>query len=108
MLGASWVPRRVHNPVLLFLGVFVSLVFFLLRKSLVFWVFSAYFTGFYRVREVVKILGVFEVFLGIYEKTKEKKHREVFDHWPPAGRLPPHQRGHRPKNFMFTCLHNSC
>ena len=41
-----------------------------------FWVFSAYFTGFLRVREVILILGVFEVFLGIYEKTKEKKDRE--------------------------------
>ena len=41
-----------------------------------FWVFVAYFTGFLRVREVMKILGVFEVFLGIYEKTKEKKDRE--------------------------------
>ena len=37
--------------------------------------FSAYFTGFLRVRKVRKILGVFEVFLGIFEKTKEKKDR---------------------------------
>ena len=59
-----------QNPVLLFLGVFVSLVF-----SLVFWVFSAHFSGFLRVRKVRKFLGVFEVFLGIFEKTKEKKDR---------------------------------
>ena len=36
---------------------------------------SAYFTGFLRVRKVRKILGVFEVFLGIFEKAKEKKDR---------------------------------
>ena len=64
------------SPVLLFLGVFVSLVFFLLRDSLVFLgCVSAYFPGFLRVRKVRKILGVFEVFLGIFEKTKEKKDR---------------------------------
>ena len=41
-----------------------------------FWVFSsAYFPGFLRVRKVRKIPGVFEVFLGIFEKTKEKKDR---------------------------------
>ena len=40
-----------------------------------FGVFSAYFPGFLRVRKVRKILGVFEVFLGIFEKTKEKKDR---------------------------------
>ena len=39
--------------------------------------FSAYFPGFSRVRKVRKILGVFEVFLGIFEKTKEKKDRVV-------------------------------
>ena len=37
--------------------------------------FSTYFPGFLRVREVRTILGVFEVFLGIFEKTKEKKDR---------------------------------
>ena len=41
-------------------------------------VFSAHFPGFLRVR-VVKILRVFEVFLGIFEKTKEKKDREFLD-----------------------------
>ena len=40
-----------------------------------FGVFSAYFPGFLRVRKVREILGVFEVFLGIFEKTKEKKDR---------------------------------
>ena len=39
--------------------------------------FSAYLTGFLRVRKVRKILGVFEVFLGVFEKTKEKKDREA-------------------------------
>ena len=34
------------HPVLLFLGVFVSLVFFLLRNSLVFLSVSAYLSGF--------------------------------------------------------------
>ena len=37
--------------------------------------FSGYFPGFLRVRKVREILGVFEVFLGIFEKTKEKKDR---------------------------------
>ena len=49
--------------------------------------FSAYFSGFLRVRKgvkAIKILGVFEVFLGIFEKTKEKKdragmHRNLFE-----------------------------
>ena len=54
---------------------FVSLVFLLLRKSLVFLGVFCLFPGFLRVREVTKILGVFEVFLGIFEKTKEKKDR---------------------------------
>ena len=40
-----------------------------------FWVFSAYFPGFLRVDQVRKILGVFEVFLGLFAKTKEKKDR---------------------------------
>ena len=40
-----------------------------------FWVYSAYFPRFLGVRQVRKILGVFEVFLGIFEKTKEKKDR---------------------------------
>ena len=38
-----------------------------------FGVFSAYFTGFLRVRKVSKILGVLGVFIGIFEKSKEKK-----------------------------------
>ena len=37
--------------------------------------FSAYFPGVLRVLKVRKSLGVFEVFLGIFEKTKEKKDR---------------------------------
>ena len=37
--------------------------------------FSACFTGFLRVRTARKILGIFEVFLGVFEKTKEKKGR---------------------------------
>ena len=39
--------------------------------------FSASFPGFLRVRKVRKILDVFEVFLGIFKKTKEKKDRVV-------------------------------
>ena len=38
---------------------------------------SAYFPGFLRVRKVRKTLGVFEVFLGIFEKTKEKKDKDI-------------------------------
>ena len=64
-------------PVLLFLGVFVSLVFLFLGISLVFLSVFCLFTGFSRVRMVRKILGVFEVFLGVFEKTKEKKDRVV-------------------------------
>ena len=37
--------------------------------------FSAYFAGFLRVRTVRKILDVFVVFLGAFEKNKEKKAR---------------------------------
>ena len=62
-------------PVLLSLGVFVSLVFFLLKISLVFWVFSAYFPRFLGGSQGEKILDGFEDFLGIFEKTKEKKDR---------------------------------
>ena len=38
-----------------------------------FGVFSAYFPGFLRVRQAREILGLFEVFLGVFEKTKERK-----------------------------------
>ena len=38
---------------------------------------SPYFPEFLRVRKVIKILGVFEVLLGIFKKTKEKKDRGV-------------------------------
>ena len=62
-----------------FFAVFVSLVFFLAWS---FGVFSAYFPGFLRVRnlnrKVREILGVFEVFLCIFKKTKEKKDRAEF------------------------------
>ena len=61
--------------VLLFLGVFVSLVFFLLGISLVFWSVFCSFPSVQKVRKVRKILAFFEVFLGIFEKTKEKKDR---------------------------------
>ena len=37
-----------------------------------FWVFSAPFPGFLRVRQVREILRVFEVFLGVFKKTKGK------------------------------------
>ena len=61
----------MHLPVPFFLGLFVSLVFFLLRNSLVFLSVLCLFSGFLRVCMARKILGVFEVFLGIFEKTKE-------------------------------------
>ena len=65
--------------VLLFLGVFFFpwCVSLLLRNSLLsFGVFSAYFPGFLRVCKVRKsLVGVFEVFLGIFEKIKERKDR---------------------------------
>ena len=66
-----------ENPVLLFLGVSVSLVFFLQQISLIsfFLVFSAYFTGILRVRKVRQILDVFEVFPWFFKRTKEKKDR---------------------------------
>ena len=60
--------HRTIHPVPLFLGFFGSLVFFLLGISLVFLgVFSFFFQRFLGVRQVRKILGVFEVFLGIFE-----------------------------------------
>ena len=59
--------------VLLFLGVFVSLVFFLLGISLV---FLSVFCLFFRIFKGSRtILGAFEVFLGIFEVSKEKKDR---------------------------------
>ena len=43
--------------------------------------FPACFIGFLRVRTARrKILGVFEVFLGVFEKTKEKKDRDLACH----------------------------
>ena len=51
-----------------------------------FWVFSAYFPGFLRVRQVREILGLLEVFLGVFEKTKERKDRDT------NSRV--HERGH--------------
>ena len=43
--------------------------------------FSACFTGFLRLRTVRKILDIFEVFLGVFEKTKEKKDRVFSRFW---------------------------
>ena len=62
-----------HTPCPFFLGVFVSLVFFLLQNSLVFLSVFCLFSGLLKVHTARRILGVFEVFLGIFEKTKEKK-----------------------------------
>ena len=53
--------------------------------------FSAYFPRFLGVRQVRKILGVFEVFLGIFEKTKEKKDR--------GGLSPPFKNGVSGRSF---------
>ena len=50
-------------------------MFFLLEISFVFWGVFCLFSRFLRVRKVRKFLGVFEVFVGIFEKTKEKKDR---------------------------------
>ena len=61
-----------HFPVLLwcfrFLGLFVAAKFLGLFEC-----FRHIFQCFLRVRKVRRILGVFEVFLGIFKKTKEKK-----------------------------------
>ena len=57
---------------LLFLGVFVSL-FFLAVKFLGLLGRVCLVPGFLRVRKVREILGVFEVFLGIFAMTREKK-----------------------------------
>ena len=38
-----------------------------------FWVFSVYFPGFLQDLHVRKILGVFEVFLGIFERPKKRR-----------------------------------
>ena len=50
--------------------------------------FSAYFPVFLRVREVRKILGVFEGCLGIFKKTKEKKDRGNLSPGPRSGESP--------------------
>ena len=50
-------------------------MFFLLRNSLVFWGVFCLFSWVFKGSQGEKILGVFEVFLGIFEKTKEKKDR---------------------------------
>ena len=64
--------RVLEDPVLLFLGVFVSLVFFFLGMSLL---FLSDFCLFYRVltgSHRGKILDVFEVFLGVFEKPRTR------------------------------------
>ena len=75
-VGGHISPLTTQNfPVLLFLGVFVSLVFFLLGFSLVplsvFCLFSRIFKG----SPSEENPWCFEVLLGIFEKTKEKKDR---------------------------------
>ena len=67
--------RQFPDPVLLVLDVFVSLVFSLLGISLVFWGVFCLFSKVFRGSPGERILDVFEVFLGIFEKTKEKKDR---------------------------------
>ena len=70
----------LETPDLLFLDVFVSLVLFLLRISLVFLSVFSVFSKVARergVRKVRQILDILEVFLGIFEKTKEKKDKEI-------------------------------
>ena len=67
-------------PILLFLGVFVSLVLFFLAISLVFLSVSAHLPGF-KGSQREKIIGVFKDFLGTFKKTKENKDR-VFGDFP--------------------------
>ena len=57
---------------------FCFLGFFLAGDFLGLLVFCS-FPGFLSVRKVRNFLGVFEVFLGIFEKTKEKNEREFLD-----------------------------
>ena len=64
---------RVCLPVLLFLGVFVSLVFFLLRNSLVFLSVSAYFPGFSRVRKVEKSLVFLRFSLPLSKRPRKRR-----------------------------------
>ena len=70
--SAIYVYKR-RNPILLFFCVFVSLVFFLLPNSLVFRVCFCLFSRVLRVRMVRRILGVFKVFLGIFERPRKRR-----------------------------------
>ena len=64
-----------QDLVLRFLGVFVYLVFLFLEISLVFLSVLGLFYSVFEGSQSEKIFGIFEVFLGVLEKTKEKKDR---------------------------------
>ena len=57
----------------------------MLGVSLVFLSVFCLFSRVLRIRKVRKILGVFQVFLGIFEKTKEKKDKEILKNNQTAG-----------------------
>ena len=63
--------------VLLFLGVFVSLVFFFPGIFLVFLSVLCLFYGVFEGSHSEKNPGCSEIFLGVFEKTKEKKERVI-------------------------------
>ena len=62
-----------YNPALLFLGIFVSLVFFLLGVSLAFLSAICLFSKVLRVREARQTHDVFEGFLGILQKIRKRR-----------------------------------
>ena len=71
-----------------------------------FGVFSAHFPRLLRARKVRKFLGVFKVFLGIFEKIKEKKDR-AFSQEPNAEPEPPEPFSrNRNRNRNRSCLLN--
>ena len=72
----AWKPPGHCNPLSFFSLMFLVPWCFSRIRLVVFWVFSAYFPRFLGVRQVRKILGVFEVCLGFFEMTKEKKDRD--------------------------------
>ena len=77
--------RHWANPVLLFRGVFVSLVFFLLGISLVFWGVSDHFPEFFRVRKVRKFLGVSRLSLVFLKRPRKRRTgNEVVRKWGPT------------------------
>ena len=64
------------------IGVFVSLVFCLAGNALGLSIVFCLCSKVLRVRKVRTILGVFEVFLAIFKKTKENKGRDNIPNHP--------------------------